>query len=154
MDSTTNNCRESQQLIQLFAASIAQTNAQLQSIRAYAEDKRCDAEMKRQDFERVSMEAQQLRSEVQQLRSIIYYVEREKNNELSRSALLQQLIDTQRRIIRDYDRGARTQLGPDALPSLIHYEPPLQEGYCHGGVVEHHEIDKSVALSSTEGKGL
>jgi hypothetical protein len=135
METATDVPQADQQLVQLCAVSIAQSNAQLQGMREYVEEKRCE-------LNRVAMEAQQLRSDVQQLRNLFYYVEREKNNELSRSALLQELVEAQRRIIRDYEQRGHPPPGTNPPPALIHYEPPIQENFSQSELMGHHENDR------------
>ena len=107
------------QVFQFCATAIVQSQGQIQQLRLYAETQRQLAETHKQ-------EADSLRSELQQLRSVVFYVERERDGEINKCAVLQEFTDTQRRIIRDYERERQGQISSQ-LQGSINYGPNFHQ---------------------------
>ncbi|OAQ59744.1 hypothetical protein VFPPC_14998 [Pochonia chlamydosporia 170] len=121
MSTSQSQPHTSSQIFQVCATAIVQSQGQIQQLRLYADTQRHLAEANKQ-------EADSLRSELQQLRSVVFYVERERDGEINKCAVLQELIDTQRRIIRDYERERQGQI-PSQLQGSIHYGPNFQQAF-------------------------
>jgi CRISPR/Cas system CSM-associated protein Csm2 small subunit len=119
MAGSTNQSHNSSQILQVCATSLVQSQAQIQQVRLYAESQRQSAESHKK-------EADSLRSELQQLRSAIFYVQRERDGETSKCTILQELIDTQRCIIRDYERERQSQISSH-LQGPMNYGSDLQQ---------------------------
>lgn len=121
MASPSGHSHATSPILQVCANAIVQSQAQNHQLRLYAESQRREAVSEKQ-------EADSLRSEVQQLRNMILYVERERDQELSKCDILQQLIDTQRRIIRDYEQERQSQISSNQLPGA-HYSAHLHNAF-------------------------
>ena len=73
---------------------------------------------KKTEADTLFMDNQNLRSENNQLRAIAIQSDKEKNEEMRKTRLLQQVIDAQRRVINDYEQmRPRKPFNP---PSLVH----------------------------------
>jgi CRISPR/Cas system CSM-associated protein Csm2 small subunit len=147
MAGSTTQSHDSSQIFQVCATAMVQSQTHTQQLRLYAESQRQLAESHKK-------EAESLRSELQQLRSAIFYVQRERDGENSKCAILQELIDTQRCIIRDYERERQGQISshPQGLMNfgadLQHFahvpvtqDNPVQTGGVETGVLHVDQIE-------------
>ncbi|EXU94761.1 hypothetical protein X797_012158 [Metarhizium robertsii] len=130
--STSQPQSNSSQIFQVCATAIVQSQTQMQQSRLYAESQRQLAESHKK-------EAASLRSELQQLRSAIFYVQRERDGENSKCTILQELIDTQRCIIRDYERQRQGQISSH-LQEPMNYESNLQQ-FTHVPVTQDNPVE-------------
>ena len=73
---------------------------------------------KKTEADTLFMENQSLRSENNQLRAIAIQSDKEKNDEMRKSRLLQQVIDAQRRVINDHEQMRPRKSGNP--PQLVH----------------------------------
>ncbi|KAK2595178.1 hypothetical protein QQS21_007083 [Conoideocrella luteorostrata] len=112
------------QIFQTCATAIAQSQTQNQQLRIYADSQKREAESNKQD-------ASLLRSEIQQLRNVIFYLERERDQEVNKCSILQQLVETQRRIIRDYGQEQQGQMSSGHLPGPIDYGSNIHQAFAH-----------------------
>jgi septal ring factor EnvC (AmiA/AmiB activator) len=133
MAGSNNQPHNSSQVFEVCATAIIQSQTQIQQLRMYAESQRQLAESRKQ-------EADSLRSELQQLRSAIFYVQRERDTENSKCAILQELIDTQRGIIRDYERERQGHIS-NHLEAPTSYGSNLYQQFAHVPVTPDNPVE-------------
>lgn len=133
MAGSTNQPHNSSQMLQVCATAIVQSQTQIQQLRMYAESQRQLAESHKQEVD-------SLRSELQQLRSAVFYVQRERDAENSKCAILQELIDTQRGIIQDYERERQGHIS-DHLQASTSYGSNLHQQFAHVPVTPDNPVE-------------